>query len=154
MCAAAEEYPGCADLLDSYCEVHLVARPASLRGVATGVALAQSDVLVMDESTLAREGVQAVQSVHATFPALNILLVYEKDNNYNVMEYLSIGVRGLIERKSCLHLLRRAIPALYSGEVWMPRELVQSLRKQAPVPSDRSFWVILPSTMPDRGRLN
>jgi len=153
-CALAEEYPGCADLLYSYSEVNLIARPTSLVGTATAMALAQSDVLVVDESLLARDGLQTVQSVHTRYTRLNILLVYNKYNKNSLLEYLTIGVRGLIERKSCVSLLRRAIPALCSGEVWMPRGLVQSLKKQSIIHGSSSSWEGLPSTMPGRGKMN
>ena len=154
VCVAAEEYPGCADLLYSYSEVNLIDCPTSLDGTAASKALAKSDVLVVDESLLARDGLQAVRSAHTTYAKLNILLVYENINKNNMMEYLTIGVRGLIERKSCISLLRRAIPALYAGEVWMPRRLVQSLRNQSTINGGSSSREVFPSMMSGRGKMN
>ena len=154
VCVAAEEYPGCADLLYSYSEVNLIARPTSLVGTAATMALTKSDVLIVDESLLARDGLQALQSAHSKFATLNILLVYEKTIKNNIMEYLTVGVRGLLERKSCISLLRRAIPALYAGEVWMPRGLVQSLRNQSNINGGRSSWEVLPTMIPGRGKIN
>jgi DNA-binding NarL/FixJ family response regulator len=154
VCAADEEYPGCVDLLYSYSEVNVIARSTSLVGNVIRMALLRSDLLVVDDSALTRDGLQAVQSIHTTFPSLNILLVYENSINNNILDYLSIGVRGLLERKSCLSLLRRAIPALCAGEVWMPRALVQTLRERSLIKIDRSAWEIYSSMMPDPGRLN
>jgi DNA-binding NarL/FixJ family response regulator len=154
VCVSAEEYPGCADLLYSYPEVNLIARPTNLAGMVAAEALAQSDVLVVDESLLARDGLQSLQSVHTTHAHLNILLVYENIINNNMMQYLSIGVRGLLERKTRISLLRRAIPALYAGEVWMPRMLVQSIRNQSTINGGNSTWEIYPSMMPGRGKVN
>jgi DNA-binding NarL/FixJ family response regulator len=71
-----------------------------------------------------------------------------------MMQYLSIGVRGLLERKTRISLLRRAIPALYAGEVWMPRMLVQSIRNQSTINGGNSTWEIYPSMMPGRGKVN
>lgn len=154
VCAAAEEYPGCADLLYSYSEVNVIARPTSLLGPASSMALAKSDVLVVDESVLALDGLQAVQSAHTAYHQLHILLIYEKYINNSIMEYLSIGVRGLLERNSCISLLRRAIPALYAGEVWMPRGLVQSLKNQSTNNGGSSSWETSPSVTIDRGKMN
>lgn len=154
VCADAEEYPGCADLLYSYCEVNVVALPTSLAGAATAKALVRSDVLLVDESVLFRDGLQPVRSVHARFPQLNILVVYKNRINNNMMEYLSIGVRGLLEHNSRISLLRRAIPALYAGEIWMPRGLVQSLRNQSNISDGSSSWGFVQPVMPDRGKLN
>jgi len=153
-CATAEEYPGCADLLYSYSEMSVVACATSLMGAAIGNALAKSDVLVMDESVLAVDGTQVVQSAHAAYSGLNILLVYEKSINNSMMEYLSIGIRGLLERKTCISLLRRAVPALYAGEVWMPRGLVQSLRTHPNKNRGSSYRDDFSFLMPDRGKMN
>jgi DNA-binding NarL/FixJ family response regulator len=154
VCAADEEYPGCADLLYSYPEVEVIARSTSLVGTVIRPALSRSDVLVVDESVLTGDGLRAVHAVHTTFPGLNILMVYEKDKNINMMNYLSIGVRGLLERRSCLSLLRRAITALCAGEIWMPRTLLQSLRERSPVKIGRLSWEIHSTMMPDPGRMN
>lgn len=153
-CAAAEEFPGCADLLYSYPEMNVVACTTTLLGVATGKALAKSDVLMMDESILALDGLQTVQSVHAAHPGMGILLVYENYINNSMMECLSIGIRGLIEREAAVSQLRRAIPALYAGEVWMPRGLVQSLRKQSSLNGVSSLWDVSIAKMPGRGKMN
>jgi DNA-binding NarL/FixJ family response regulator len=154
VCASAEEYPGCADLLYSYAEVNVVACPTSLVGVAAARALAQSDVLVLDESVLARDGLQTVLSAHSQHASLNILLVYEKYINNSIMEYISIGVRGLIERRQCISLLRRAVPALCDGEVWMPRGLALPLNNQSTIQGSRPWGEGLPYLLPGRGRLN
>jgi DNA-binding NarL/FixJ family response regulator len=154
ICAEAEEYPGCADLLYSYPEVNVVGLPTRLAGGSAGRALAQTDVLVVDESVLMRDGLETVRSVHTSFPGLSILLVYEKQHKNIEMEYLAIGVRGLLERRLRISLLRRAIPALYAGEIWMPRGLVQTLRSQSTLNADSSSWESLPSMMPDRGKIN
>jgi len=150
----AEEYPGCADLLYSYCEVNVVALPTSLVGAATAKALGRSDVLLVDEAVLFQDGLQTVHAVHARFPQLNILVVYKNNINNNIIEYLSLGIRGLLEHRSRISLLRRAIPALYAGEIWMPRGLVQSLRNQSNNNVGSSSWAFVTPTMPDRGKIN
>jgi len=154
ICAETESYPGCADLLYSYPEVNVVALPTSLSGPAVWKALARTDVLVVDESVVLRDGLEAVRLVHTCYSGLNILLVCKKTIKNRMMGYLSIGIRGLLERDSLVSLLRRAIPALYAGEVWMPRGLVQSLRNQSTIDSGSSSWEAFPAMMSDRGKVN
>ena len=154
ICAEAEEYPGCADLLYSYSEVNVIALSTSLVGGASTQALAQSDVLLLDESVLCRDGVQSVRSVHTRFPQLNILMVYKIKPNNSMLYYLSIGIRGLLEHNSRISQLRRAIPALYAGEIWMPRGLVPSLRNQSSSDIGSSSWELVSSMMPERGKIN
>jgi len=154
ICAEAEEYPGCADLLYSYCEFNVIALQRSLVGAGTAKALARSDVLLIDESVLLHDGLQQVRSLHARFPQLNILMVYINSPNNNMMEYISIGIRGLLERKSRISLLRRAIPALYAGEIWMPRSLVHSLRNQSNINVGSSSWAFISPVMFDRRKIN
>ena len=154
ICPEAEEYPGCADLLYSYCEMNVLAQAPSLDGAAAVNALLRSDVLLVDESVLLRDGLQAVHSVHTRFPQLNIVVVYKNKPKISMIEYLSIGIRGLLEHKSRISLLRRAVPAVYAGEVWMPRDVVKSLRIQSNINCGRSSWEFVSQTMPDQGKIN
>ena len=153
--AGAGDYPGCADLLDSCPELDVIAKPMSLEWETAQAALPKSDVLVVDEPALDQDGYQSLLSLHREFPSITILLVHEKGIENNMMAYFSAGVRGFVERKSIVSQLRKAIPALYSGEVWMPRQLVQSLRRQStdgvavgPLPA--SLLTVLPVS----GKLN
>jgi len=154
-CAESGDYPGCADLLCCFPQVEVIAQPTTLRGAITRKALARSDVLVIDDSIIQIEGFESVQSIHSRFPRMNILLVHKNTIENSMMAYLSLGIRGLIERNSIVSLLPRAVLALYSGEVWMPRQLVQSLRNQSNINAgSSSSWEVHPSMVPGSRTVN
>ena len=125
---AAEEYPGCADILGACPEFEIVVRSGGLCETGNWSAIATSDVLVFDEAALVQEGPAGLRDIQYYHPLLKLLLVLENHNENKIMEALALGFSGIIERASLRSLLRRSIPALYSGDAWVSRQLVQSLR--------------------------
>ena len=154
VCADPGEYPGCTDLLDVYPEIKVIARAESLADDEIRHAMNESNVLVVDDCVLRQDGLETLASIHGGFPWVNILLVHEKYIYNNVIEYLVLGVRGFVARKSIVSHLRRAIPALYSGEVWIPRQMVQSLRKRSTNLPGNSSWELSPSVIPGAEKIN
>ena len=77
ICVGDEAYPGCIDLLEDCPSINIVARPAGLTEAGAWVALGRSDVLLLDEALLEREGHDAVRAVHDSFPSLSSLIILE-----------------------------------------------------------------------------
>ncbi|HUT40202.1 MAG TPA: hypothetical protein VM011_02590 [Gammaproteobacteria bacterium] len=125
---AAEDYPGCADILGACPEFEIVVRSGGLHETGIWSAISTADVLVFDEAALALEGVTGLRAIQYYHPLVKLLLVLENNNENKIMEALALGFSGIIERASLRSLLRRSIPALYSGDAWVSRQLVQSLR--------------------------
>lgn len=128
--AAEEEYPACADILGSCPEIKIVARPLCLYEPGAWSAISGSDVLVLDEAMLEREGLSVLGAVRHHQPMIKLLLIMDKHNENKVLEALALGFTGIIERASLLSMVRKAIPALYTGETWVSRKLVHALRTQ------------------------
>ncbi len=93
-------------------------------------AISSSDVLVLDEATLAQDGATAVRALHQYYPLARLLLVIENNNENKLLEAIAMGFSGIIERASLRSMVRRAIPALYTGEAWVSRRLVPKLRTE------------------------
>ena len=125
---AAEEYPGCADILGACPEFEILARRSGLHESGIWPAVAAADVLVFDEAALALEGAHALRAIQRYHPLLRLLLILDNNNENRVMDALSSGFSGVIERTSLRSMLRRAIPAVYSGDAWVSRRYVGSLR--------------------------
>lgn len=126
--AATEEYPGCADILGSFPELEIIACHDDLNDTTAWSAIERSDVLIFDEAALAQAGVAALRAMQHTHPLLKLLLVVDKYIENNVIEAITAGFSGVVERSGLCSELRRAIPALYSGEAWIPRRIAQTLR--------------------------
>jgi len=130
ICAGDEGYPGCVDLLATYPEINIVARPTGLNEAGTRGALARSDVLLLDEAVLDEDGHHAVRAIHDSYPLLRSLLILEDESQQEMMAVLSLGILGVIRRDSITSQLCKAVSAICAGEAWLPRKMVRPLRRQ------------------------
>ena len=154
MCVGNHGSPDCAELLADCPEVNLVAKPGGLNEAGVWVALGRSDVLVLDEAVMEQEGHRAIRSLHEYYPSVRSLMVVEGEPDYKTLAAVSLGVQGVIGRASTVSMLRKAITALYSGEAWLSRGLVQPLRNQLNQQSELTCWNELSAYLANRGRLN
>ena len=130
VCVGDEGYPGCVDLLAACPTINIVAQPTGLNEAGTWVAVGQSDVLLLDEAVLEQDGHHAVRSIHDSYPLLRSLLILENGTQQEMLTVLSLGILGVIRRESTTALLYKAVSAIYAGEAWLSREMVQPLRRQ------------------------
>jgi DNA-binding NarL/FixJ family response regulator len=152
--AGKEDYPGCADILATCPEFHVVACPTGLYEAAAWTAISQSDVVLLDEAVLERDGVETVRRICDSYPLLKLLLLMERENEARTLEALSLGISGVMERASMVSMLRKAIPVLYSGEAWVSRGLVHSLRNYLNELEGNSYLAVVGGMRPGQGKLN
>jgi len=138
--AGEEGYPGCGDVVESCSEFEIVARHHGLGARGVWRDLSGSDVVLLDEAAVTRDGRDAVRRVHDGFPFLRMLLIMEKSSKNKTLEALSMGVTGVMDRTHVLPSIRKAIPVLYSGETWVSRGLVESLHTQLLYAGDESLF--------------
>ena len=130
VCAGDEGYPGGVDLLAAYPEINIVAHTTGLNEAGTRGALARSDVLLLDEAVLDEDGHHVVREIHDSYPLLRSLLILENESQQEMMAVLSLGILGVIRRESMTSQLCKAVSAICAGEAWLPRKMVQPLRRQ------------------------
>jgi DNA-binding NarL/FixJ family response regulator len=130
VCAGDEDYPGCVDLLAAYPEINIVAQSTGLNETGIRGALARSDVLLLDEAVLDQDGHHAVRAIHDCYLLLRSLLILETESQQEMMTVLSLGIMGVIRRESITSQLCKAVSAICAGEAWLPRKMVQPLRRQ------------------------
>jgi DNA-binding NarL/FixJ family response regulator len=128
--AGEEVYPGCGDIVETCNEFEIIARHGSLTAAGIWQDLTGSDIILLDEQAVSRDGREVVRNVHESFPFARLLLIMEKVSRNKTMEALSMGITGVMDRTSMLASVRKAIPVLYSGETWVSRGLVKSLHSQ------------------------
>lgn len=151
VCVGDETYPGCVDLLEDCPSINVIARPTGLSEAGAWVALGRSDVLLLDEALLKREGYDAVRDIHASFPSLKSLMIVENETRQEMVTILSLGVLGVIARASTTSMLCKAIAAIFTGEAWLSRGMAQPLRKRL---GQATGLEDLPEEVPDAsGRL-
>jgi len=135
-----EEYPGCGDIIATCPEFEIVARYSTLSSADIWQDLGRSDVILLDELAVSESGGEAIREIHECFPFARILLIMENVSRNKTMEALSMGITGVMARTSMLSSIRKAIPVLYSGETWVSRGLVKSLRHQLQQAGDDSLF--------------
>lgn len=129
-CVGAQLHPGYSELLARYRDINVIAESGELYGSNIWVALGHCDVLVIDEAIIDQYGFQALHSVISGYPRVKVLLILEKDSQYKVLTAVSRGIQGVLTRASCRDKLRKAVIALFNGEAWVSRGLLQSIRNQ------------------------
>ena len=154
LCAGEEEYPGCADLLEGCPGISVVARQSGLSEAGTWIALDQSEVLLLDETVLVQEGIEAVRMLRDSYPHIKILLALDNDSENNTLAAISWGIHGVIERSSISLMLSKAIAAVYSGEAWLPRGLVPPLRNKLEFLEKEAFYMDRSLLPPGWDKLN
>ena len=130
MCAEREELPCCRDLLDSCPEISILAQAGGLNEAGIWLALERSDILILDEAFILQHGIDEIRGLHLGEPSIRSLLIMENSNENNIISMLSLGISGVISRSSLPSSLCRALAAIYTGEVWVSRQLVEPLRDE------------------------
>ena len=154
ICAGEEEYPGCGDLLEGCPGISVVANLTGLSETGTWAALEQSEVLLLDETALERDGIEAVRMLRDSYPQLKILLVLENGCENNAMAAISWGMQGVIERSSLRLMLCKAVAAIFSGEAWLSRGLLHPIRDKLEYMEKEAFYMDRSLLPPGWDKLN
>jgi DNA-binding NarL/FixJ family response regulator len=140
----------CAHWVEPYPEIDLVAVSTSPFERSVGTALSRSDVAVIDEDIIRRDGDETLAMLHAGNPRLKFLVIMESFHEYRMLWAITQGVRGVILWCELRQLLGKAIRQIHEGEVWMPRNLLNSFREMINHPG--AFYINVESTATN-GRL-
>ena len=140
LCVGAEEFPRCSDLLDMCPEIAILAQPASAAEAAACMASELSNILILDEAAILQDGVDAIRQLHLDDPSIRSLLITDNDHKNNVIPALSLGIQGVIRRDSLPAALCKAVAAIYTGEPWISRQMVEPLRDELIYLNSKTRW--------------
>jgi DNA-binding NarL/FixJ family response regulator len=118
----------CARLVQQNPDIELVAITSEFDQRDVWMALSRSDVAVIDEEITQRDGGETLGLLLAGNPAVKFLAVMENLSEDRMLWLISQGVRGVILRRELLKLLGKAVKQVHLGEVWIPRNLLNSFR--------------------------
>jgi DNA-binding NarL/FixJ family response regulator len=118
----------CAQLVEHNPDIELVAITPGSAQRDVWMALSRSDVAVIDEEVMQHEGGEILVMLLAGNPGVKFLVIMENFNEDRMLWAITQGVRGVILRCELLQLLGKAIKQVYQGEVWIPRNLLNSFR--------------------------
>jgi DNA-binding NarL/FixJ family response regulator len=118
----------CVELIEDAPGLHVIAMQNRLSGRATTVALAHTDVVIINAAIIELEGFVALQLLLDRYPGAKCLVVADNINKNNMIEVMSRGVRGVMCLDETPRLLAKAIRHLHAGEAWVSRGLLRPLR--------------------------
>lgn len=110
-------------------DIHVMAMPADLSGQETWQAIAHSDVLIVDEAIIEKEGYAVLEMLLENYPGVRCLVVMNDFHQDKVVRAILRGVRGVMSAVELRRLLVKAVRQLYAGEVWVPRGCLDLVRQ-------------------------
>ena len=129
----------CNDLLASHPAIDPVHFLDDLTGHAAWLALARSDILLIDESLILRDGFEPLNMLLSSYPDIRCLLILNHASNSKAVWAITQGVRGVLTIDEIQQHLVRAITGIMAGEVWAPRHLMQPIRQDLRQVGDGSY---------------
>ena len=154
MCAGVEEFPRCSDLLASCPSVSIIAQPESINEAGTWMAIGRSDILILDEAALQQDGLDWVRGLQASQPSVKSLLIVKNNNKNNILTAISQGIMGVVAQDSLFSELTRALTAIYLGEAWVSRGLVEPIRDELVYRERLAHWAGHSRLQPGWDRMN
>jgi DNA-binding NarL/FixJ family response regulator len=119
----------CDRLLEQNPDIELVALTSGADPGEVWLALSRSDIAVIDEEIMRYDdGGETLGMLLAGNPGVKFLAVMKNFNEDSMLWAITQGVRGVILRREVMKLLGKAIRRIHQGEVWMPRDLLNSFR--------------------------
>ena len=154
LCAGTEEFPRCKDLLEMCPEISILAQPASVTELGDWPVPERNHVQILDEDTLLQIGVDTLRDLQCSHPSIRSLLIIDNDSKNNILPALSLGIQGVLARDTLPLALCRAVAAVYTGEAWVSRRLVEPLRDELICLNEQVHWSRQSPHYPGRDKLN
>jgi DNA-binding NarL/FixJ family response regulator len=119
----------CDRLVEQNPDIELVALTSGADPRDVWMALSRSDIAVIDEEIMQYDdGGETLSVLLAGNPGVKFLAIMKNFNEDRMLWAITRGVRGVILRRELMKLLGKAIRHVHQGEVWMPRDLLNSFR--------------------------
>jgi len=119
----------CDRLVEQNPDIELVAISSCADPRDVWVALSRSDIALIDEELMQYDdGGETLGALLAGNPGVKFLAIMKNYNEDRMLWAITRGVRGVILRRELMKLLGKAIRQVHQGEVWMPRDLLNSFR--------------------------
>ena len=136
---------GFVGLLAAFTDIELVAEASSGATALAEVEQHRPQVVLLDFSLPATDGVHATRAVLAAAPATAVCLLTMAEQQADLRGALAVGVRGFLPKDSAIDAVHQAITTLAAGGTAMPPSLAFQLLgagtdvHASPTPSSHRF---------------
>lgn len=114
-------------LLDGEKGITVVAESGTVREAVRHFSAHQPNVVVLDLTCPAEDGLQATERLREADPAARVIVLSLADNSVYPARFLKVGAKGYLTRACRPEELIRAIRAVAAGEVYLEAKLAQAL---------------------------
>ena len=87
----------------------------------------QPRVVVMDFAEQAENSLALIRMINIKNPAGKVLLISNFTDEELILDGITVGAKGYLEREACGIFLPKAIEAIGLGEAWLSRKTVAAL---------------------------
>ena len=107
--------------------VRIVASSEHINDVLALLDAHQPRVVVMDYAEQAEISLGLIRMINIKNPAGKILLISNFTDEELILDGITVGAKGYLEREACGIFLPKAIEAIALGEAWLSRKTVAAL---------------------------
>jgi DNA-binding NarL/FixJ family response regulator len=127
--------------------IELVASLSDLTGQSAWQAMARSELLLIDENLILRDGFEPLNMLLTAYPDVHCLMLLKNPSENKTVWALMQGVRGILSTGDIQPLLFKAISRVMAGEIWAPRHLMQPIRQDLRHVDDGSYTYRRPESV-------
>ncbi len=98
----------------------------------------QPRVVVMDFAERAQVSLGLIRLINIKNPGGKVLLISNFTDEDDLMNGITVGAQGYLEREACGIFLTKAIEAVALGEAWLSRKMVAKLLERLTEYSERT----------------
>lgn len=84
-------------------------------------------ILLLDLSLSKGEGVELLPILRQERPRTRVILLTDRASEARILDALSQGVRGYLEKRFLRTFLPKAVRSVDAGDAWVPRKLVAKI---------------------------
>lgn len=122
---------GLIELIAGYSDLVICGEADSAVSALAGIEALQPDVVVLDLTLGHDDGVALVETLHARYPSLPILVLSMHDETVYAEKLLSLGARGYVMKQEASEVFLTALRRVVAGELYVRPELAARLLARA-----------------------
>lgn len=89
------------------------------------------DYVFMDIHISGNSGLSGLATLRLSYPRLNIVIVSASESPMIVYRAVKLGAAGFVPKSSTLEIFADAINAIFTGQVWLPGQLINPMDNQS-----------------------